>query len=311
MPIERATPAVSVIILTFNEERHIERCISSLGDIATSIFVVDSYSTDQTCQLAESLGARVYKNKWVNYATQFNWALNNLPITTGWVFRLDADEIVTESLRILLQSEMNGLTEDVTGIYIGRRMHFMGKWIRHGAMYPIYVMRIFKFGKGYCEQRWMDEHIKTTEGISRRMNGDIVDDNLNNIGWWTNKHNNYALREAIDLLNLRFGILEEDGIIASLIGTQEQRKRWLKIRYASLPLFIRPFVYFLYRYFLKFGFLDGKEGLIWHFLQGFWYRFLVDAKIFEIQSKGGSNAESIRDLLANEYGVAIDAPIRG
>lgn len=300
-------PDISVIILTYNEELHIERCIASLADIAKAVFVVDCYSTDRTCELAESLGAQVFKNNWVNYATQFNWALNNLPIRTDWVFRLDADEIVTDTLRDQLCKNLGQLTDEVTGVYIGRRMNFMGKWIRHGAMYPIYVMRIFQYGKGFCEQRWMDEHIKTIEGTSRRFTGDIVDDNLNNLGWWTNKHNNYALREAIDLLNLRFVFLDEDGIVARLTGTQEQRKRWLKIRYASLPLFFRPFIYFIYRYFLKVGFLDGKEGLVWHFLQGFWYRFLVDAKILEIYLKGGTSADSIRQLLDREYGIKLDS----
>jgi len=298
-------PNISVIILTLNEERHIDRCIASIKDIAKDIFIVDSYSTDRTCEAAESLGAKVYHHTWVNHAIQFNWALNNLPISTDWVFKLDADEIATEYLKKQLIKRISQLPETITGIYIGRRVHFMGRWIRHGTTYPLYVMRLFRFGKGYCEKRWMDEHIKITEGMTIRIDGDIVDDNGNNLGWWTNKHNNYALREAIEILNIKFRLIEKDGIVPSLRGFQEQRKRWLKIRYASLPLFWRPFIYFIYRYFFKLGFLDGRKGLIWHFLQGFWYRFLVDAKIYEIYSKGGTDSKSIRKVIEQEYGIKL------
>jgi glycosyltransferase involved in cell wall biosynthesis len=296
---------ISVIILTYNEEVHIERCIASVSDLANQIFLVDSYSTDKTCELAESLGAKVYRNKWVNHAIQFNWALDNLPITTDWVFRLDADEIVTESLKKRIVEINTKLKEEVTGIYIRRRMHFMGKWIRNGGMYPIYIMRLFRFGNGYCEQRWMDEHIKLTKGTAIALKGDIIDNNLNNIRWWTGKHSNYALREAIELLNIKFALMPEDGIVPKFTGSQEQRKRWLKVRYASLPLFVRPFLYFIYRYFLKMGFLDGKQGLVWHFLQGFWYRFLVDATLYEIYSNGGIDSNSIKIHLEKDYGIKL------
>jgi glycosyltransferase involved in cell wall biosynthesis len=301
----KIAPTISVIILTYNEERHIERCIRSVTDIATEIFVVDSYSKDRTLEIAESLGARVYQNPWVNHAVQFNWALDNLPITTGWVFRLDADEIVAESLKEQILVQMGQLEENITGVYVRRRMIFMGRWIKHGSMYPIYVMRLLRYGKGYCEQRWMDEHLKITEGEAITFKNDIIDDNRNNLGWWINKHNNYAVREAIELLNIKFGLVQQDGIPARLMGTQEQRKRWLKIRYASFPLYFRPFLYFTYRYLFRFGFLDGSEGLIWHFLQGFWYRFLIDAKISEIYRKGGVDAASIKRVMKEEYEIDL------
>jgi len=298
-------PDISVIILTFNEERHIVRCIENVIDIAKDIFVVDSYSSDRTCELAESLGANIYRNEWLNYAYQFNWALNNLPIKTNWVFRLDADEIATSSLKQQIVEQIHKMPEAVSGLYIKRKLHFMNKWIRHGGMYPMYVLRLFKFGRGHCEQRWMDEHIKITQGTTAEINGVIIDDNRNNLGWWINKHNNYAVRETVDLLNIKYKIREENPIIPQLTGTQEQRRRWLKIRYASLPLFIRPFLYFIYRYFFRLGFLDGRRGLVWHFLHGFWYRFLVDALIFEIQCKGGKDCRSVRRIISREYGIHL------
>ena len=297
--------SISVIILTFNEEKHIERCIASTIGMATDVFVVDCYSTDKTLELAETLGAKVYQNKWVSHANQFNWALNNLPITTNWVLRLDADEIVTDSFRRDALEKIYQLPENISGIYIGRRVHFMGRWIRHGAVYPMYVLRLFKYGKGKCELRWMDEHINISEGNIVTLDCDIIDDNRNNLEWWTTKHNHYALREAIDMLNMKYRMIDEDGIVPRLMGSQTQRKRWFKIKYASLPLFVRPFFYFMFRYFFRLGFLDGTQGLIWHFLQGFWYRFLVDAIIFEIYLKGGTDCDSIKRVIGREYGINL------
>ena len=297
--------SISIIILTYNEEKHINRCIGETIDIAKNIFIVDSYSTDKTCELAEALGAKVYQNRWVNYAAQFNWALRNLPIETDWVLRLDADEILIDPLKKMLVESIKTLPKTTSGIYFERRVRFMGRWIRHGGTYPMDVLRLFRFGKGHCEHRWMDEHIKITSGTTTKIDGYIIDDNRNNLGWWTNKHNDYALREAIDMLDIKHDLIQEDGIAPRLIGSQAQRKRWLKVKYAALPLFIRPFIYFIYRYFIKLGFLDGRQGLIWHFLQGFWYRFLVDAKIFEIYSKGGKDSESIKEVIEAEYGIDL------
>lgn len=296
---------LSVIILTRNEEKHIERCIRQLADIASTIYVVDSCSTDNTRRLARALGAEVYKNAWINYATQFNWALRHLPVKTKWVFRLDADEIVTTSLKNWLTGQLGRLPDDVSGIYINRRVHFMGRWIRRGGTYPMQVMRLIRFGKGCCEQRWMDEHLTITQGRAIKINADIIDHNLNGLGWWIDKHNHYALREAIDLLNLKHGLMDGNQIAPGLTRHQDQRRRWLKMRYAALPPFLRALGYFFYRYFLLLGFLDGRPGLVWHVLQGFWYRFLVDAKMYEFHLKGGTTRDAIRAILEKEYQIVL------
>ena len=297
---------ISVVILTFNEERHIERCIRSVTGVATDIFVVDSFSTDATTSIADSLGAKVYQNSWVNYATQFNWALATLPIKTDWVFRLDADEIIDDNLGSVLKNLTGYIDPGVTGIYVKRKIIFLGQWIKHGGMYPVQTLRIFRYGAAFCEMRWMDEHIKITMGRTISLAGNVVDNNFNNIGWWITKHNGYATREAIDILNFRYGFMAYDGVEPRITGNQVQRKRWLKTRYASLPLFVRPFVYFLYRYVVRFGFLDGVRGLIWHFLQGFWYRFLVDVKIYEIFINSGRTKEGIKLFLKDAYGISLE-----
>ena len=298
---------ITVIILTYNEEKHIARCIKSVLPFAMEVFIVDSYSTDQTVDIAISSGAKVYQNKWLNnHAVQFNWGLEHCQISTDWVMRMDADEYVTPELSKEILKKLNTLNSDITGIYVKRRVYFMGKWIKHGGYYPVWLLRIWRFKKGYCEERWMDEHIKITQGKTVMFDHDIIDHNNKNMTWWIDKHNNYATREAVDILNILYNFFQYDEVEPKFFGAQEECKRWLKSRYVKMPLFSRAFLYFFYRYFLKKGFLDGKQGLIWHFMQGFWYRFLVDAKIYEIYHKAGKDKQDIIEFFKNEYGLSLD-----
>lgn len=296
---------LSVVILTHNETLHLRRCIESLKPFARDIFVVDSYSTDDTREIAASLGAHFYQNKWINYAEQFNWGLQNCPIKTKWVMRMDADEYITPELQQEILQRLPTLTEDITAVYVKRRVHFMGQWIKHGGYYPTWLLRIWHNGKGYCEKRWHDEHIKLTSGSPISFAHDLVDDNLNDLTWWTQKHNRYSNLELVDLLNIRYNFFGYDGVEPAFFGSQEQRKRWLKIKYASLPLFTRPFIYFLYRYLIKMGFLDGTKGLMWHFLQGFWYRFLVDAKVYDTLRRAKAQNKKITTVLEEYLGQKL------
>lgn len=296
---------ISVIILTYNEEQNIEKCLESLFGWVSDIVIVDSYSNDITLNVAKKYTNRIFQHQFENYARQFNWALQNITITTEWVMRLDADEVVSSELRDELRQMLPELAPTVTGCYVKRRVHFMGRWIRRGGYYPTWLLRLWRNGKGLCEERWMDEHIKLTSGATVRCMNDIIDDNAKNLHWWIGKHNGYATREMADLLRIAYLMTDASEITPKLLGTQEQRKRWLKMHYARLPLFIRPFLYFFYRYFLLAGFLDGKEGLIWHFLQGFWYRFLVDAKIYELRKMGGKDRTSMETLIRKEYGITL------
>jgi glycosyltransferase involved in cell wall biosynthesis len=276
---------LAAIILTYNEELHIERCIRSLQGVADEIFVVDSFSTDRTVELAKSMGVTVYENAWKNYATQFNWALKSCPLQSDWVWRMDADEYADTELGINVRKAIAEAGEQVTGIYVKRKIVFMGRPLMHGTWYPRWNLKIFRKGVGQCENRWMDEHIKLSHGDTIQVEGNQVDDNLNNLTWWTEKHNSYSTREMVDMLMTEYGTGAENTVVPQFFGTSEQRLRWLKTRYMKVPFFVRPFINFVYRYILRGGFRDGKQGLIWHFLQGFWYRFLVDAKIWELKKK--------------------------
>lgn len=296
----------TIIILTFNEEIHISRCIESVKNISENIFVVDCYSTDRTVEISKNLGAKVFFHKWEkSYSKQFNWALENLPINTEWVLRLDADEYLLPELVEEIKLKLNNLPESVTGIEFKLRHIFFNKWIKRGT-YPVKLLRLFKYKKAICEQRWMDEHIVLLEGEAIEFENDFVDHNLNNLSWWTNKHNGYAIREAIDLLDIELGLIEKK-IGNAKLNSQAEDKRKKKIKYAKQPLFLRAFLYFIYRYILKLGFLDGKEGFLWHFLQGWWYRTLVDALIFEIKMKCGNDKEKIKSYILNKYGIDVNS----
>ena len=296
----------TAIVLTYNEEKHLPRCLDSVNQVADRVVVADCFSTDDTVQLAEARGASVIQNEWVNHAIQFNWALEQLPGDTDWVMRIDADEYLTPELIEQIRTQLPRLEDSVDGIYVNRRMTFLQKPIRHGGVFPIQVLRIFRYGRGRCENRWMDEHI-IVPGDTVTFEGELIDDNLNSLTWWTEKHNRYASREAVDLLNLEYSFMELESIAGQKGRSQAGTKRWIKENiYRRLPLGFRAFAYFFYRYFLRLGFLDGQAGTAFHFLQGFWYRYLVDAKVAEVERymrANGVNVETaIREVLAVELG---------
>ena len=297
--------SISVIILTYNEEQHISRCIESVRDLANEIFIVDSKSTDRTVDVAESLGARIFSNPWLNYATQFNWALDNLPISGDWVMRLDADEYLTPQLIAEIEAELHSIGFDIDGVYCSRRMTFLGKLIRYGGVFPVRVLRLFRIGRGRCENRWMDEHIKVS-GRTADFSGELIDDNLNSLTWWTAKHNSYASREAVDMLNLEYNFIPHDTVANLRNGKQAGIKRWIKeVVYARLPGGFRSFVYFIYRYVIRLGFLDGRAGMAFHFLQGFWYRYLVDAKVAEVKRCIRETDLDVRSAIQKVLGIVV------
>jgi glycosyltransferase involved in cell wall biosynthesis len=272
---------LSVIILTHNEAANLPTCLGSLQPLNAEIFIIDSGSSDSTIEIANEFGCQVFTHPWENYAKQLNWGLENLPISTPWIMRLDADERLTSELADELTRTLPKASVEVTGYQVKRQVFFMGRWIRHGGYYPTWLLRVWRNGIGTCEQRWMDEHIILSEGKVADLKYDIIDENQKGLTFWTDKHNRYADREVKDLLGVL--VEENDDLINSNQSSQAGKRRWVKKNfYARSPLFLRAFLYFLMRYIVGLGFLDGMQGLIFHFLQGFWYRFLVDAKIYEI-----------------------------
>lgn len=272
---------LSVVILTYNEEANLPACLASLAGLDCEVFVVDSGSTDRTLDLAWAAGATVREHPFTTYAEQRNWAQANLPIRGDWVLHLDADERLTPELVV----EINRvLSEQPTaaGFLLRKRTVFMGRWIKHGGHYPAYHLRLFRRGLGVCEDRLYDQHF-LVEGEVRRLQHDYLDVLTADLGTWTARHARWAELEARELMARRGGGRR---VRASVWGSPIERRRWLReVVFEQSPLFVRAFGYWVYRYVVRRGFLDGTEGLIFHFLQACWYRFLVDATIYQERIK--------------------------
>lgn len=293
---------LTVVILTKNEEENLRKCVASFKGLPSRFIVVDSYSTDRTQEVCQNLGIDFYEHEFLDHASQFNWALENTDISTTWTMRMDADEELTEELYDEIKYKIESILEPVNGIILKRRVYFMGKWIKHGDVYPQCLLRIFRTGTAVCEQKLMDEHIILLKGDSITFDKDMIDNNTKDLEWWTQKHNWYSNKEKEEYLRGKENLIgSENQIKPSLLRGQAERKRWIKNSlYYRIPLFTRPALYFGYRYFIKLGFLDGKEGIIFHFLQGFWYRFLVDAKIYEFEKN-----KKIETISFNQNGSEI------
>ena len=294
---------LTVIILTFNEEKHIKRCINNVRSIANKIYVIDSFSNDNTVKIANSMGANVIQHQFINYSHQLNWALKNLSIETDWVMRLDADEHLSQKLIKNLQDQLNSTPSVITGIIIDRKIIYYKKRINFGGFGSNPMLRIWRNGLAICESRWMDEHMILTHGKSKRISGELFDENLNNISWWTKKHLKYASREAIDLLNIRYGFIKQTSKNKLTLGNTKIKRTLKEQFYSRLPLGFRTILYFIYRMFFLGGFLDGPKGWSFIFFQGLWYRLIVDIKIMEVEKQIKQDSVTIIDAIISEFGI--------
>jgi len=251
------------------------------------------------------LGAQVFEHVWENnHARQINWAIDNLPIQTDWVLRLDADEWVTPELAHELNTRLASLPAHVTGVVARRRLYAFGKHLRWGGLGGIYLLRLWRRGQARCEERWMDEHMVLRSGQSVTFEHDFADENARPLSWWINKHAGYAVREVADVLLSR----RAQGADVSQLrtGSGSRRQRWLKlVVYGAAPRFVRPVLYFAYRYFALLGVLDGVPGLLWHVLQGFWSRFLVDAILYDVGRRAAAAHRDPIDVLETTYGIKL------
>ena len=264
--------SLTVIILTYNEEKNIALTLTSIIDRFPNVLVVDSYSTDNTLgvisQNFDSIEVR--QNEFESYRKQRIWAVENEPFGSEWVFFLDADEIVTE----LLFKEISGLNFDYMGYYLFYEFYFLEKRIKYGGYSRNYILRIFN-KSDYEISREMNEHIFIS-GQTKKLRNPFVHKDNNGFAFWLRKHVDYAKREANELLKpSSFG----DG---DLFGNQVERKRWLRdYIWNRLPPLVRPILYFIYRYIFRLGFLDGLRGLVFHFFHAFVYYLIIDIIFIE------------------------------
>jgi glycosyltransferase involved in cell wall biosynthesis len=270
-----------VIVLTFNEAQNLAPCLRAVRDWALEIFVVDSGSTDGTAEIAESMGASVVDHPFESHARQWEWALRHLPVRGEWILGLDADQSISAALATEIQT---GFHEDrgsrfrgLDGLFISRRQIFRGQWIRHGGYYPKYLLKLFRAGAVVTDENDLVDHHFHVRGATARLGCDLLEANRkeDDISFWIEKHNRYAGKLATEEFRRRQG-LRPDPITPAWLGNPDQRTLRMKLLWLRMPLYVRPFLYFFYRYFLQLGFLDGKEGAIFHFMHAFWFRLLVD-----------------------------------
>lgn len=272
---------ITVIVLTYNESRNLADCLNSVKDLTDDIIVVDSGSTDNTLEIAAHYSASIYTHPFENYSKQRNWAFQNVRTRYEWIMNLDADHRLTNEIVAELRTQFTqGIKDEIKGFMASRRTMFMNRWIRYGGHYPVYHGVIFKKGFGLCEDKEYDQHF-IIEGKSILLKGDVIDIITDSLSNFTARHNKWATLEANDILNIKE---QRKKIVPNNNGNMMEKRRYQRMKYYSYPLFWRVFFYFFFRYFIKGGFRDGKAGLIFHLLQGFWFRFLVDAKIYEMKA---------------------------
>ena len=269
---------LTTVTLTYNEEKNIADCLNSMKSIANRMIVLDGFSSDNTVEIAKNLGAEVYQ-KDCSYYERFKYCLDSIEIDTDWILFLDADERLTEES----SKELKGLCDkysssNVNGIVVNYRVSFIGKELKYGAS-SLKKLRVFKPHTAYIENISLDQHIRLYSGDVAYMHTFFKHLDFKGLSSWCDKHIRYADLASDDYIS-KFSSIEK----VELEGLERTAKikRILKYKiYYKLPSGFRSWLYYFYRYYIRLGFLDGREGKIYAFLQAYWYRFLVDAKIYE------------------------------
>jgi len=281
-PSREVTLPISVIIPVKNEAQNLPRCLESLRE-AGEVYVIDSQSSDETVELARSFGAQViqfhYDGGWPK---KRQWALDVLPLHYDWVLLLDADESLTPELISEIKAAIRN--PEVDGYHIGLEMFFLGRRLHHSGA-TFYKLSLFRRDKGRFECRTkrqdnsmcdmeVHEHV-IVSGATQKLKHRLVHRNVDNLARYIHKHNDYSNWEARvwSTHSNEFNAIKPD-----LLGSQAQRRRWLRKKFFRLPG--SSLLFFLYKYVVRFGFLDGVPGLIYCGFQGIQF-FQVKAKLYE------------------------------
>ena len=275
----------SFIILTYNEEQHLPRLLTSISGLNASLFILDSGSSDDTLKIARSFNAEVKQNAFINHPKQWDFALKNFEINTPWIIGLDADQTVTPELFELLHDFKDEENLNLDGIYFNRKNYFQGSWVRYGGYYPFYQLKMFRRGIGYSDlNENMDHRFVVTGKTAIWKTGHLLEENLkeNDTNFWWAKHEKYSDLIAEEEIE-REKKLRTQTLKANLSGNPDERRAWFKKLWWKLPLGIRPYLYFGYRMTVKLGFLDHPTAIRFHYLQGLKFRLLVDKKIRKLK----------------------------
>ena len=277
---------LAVVILTKDEEVNLPFALRSIQGFVDEIVILDSFSGDRTVEIAESFGAKIFYNEFVDFASQRRHALQAIPVSSDWIFVLDADESLTTDLKNEISSILPTTRYDA--FFIKRRFYWQGRWIKWGY-YPTWLLRLGRNGLLTCDYRTVNEHLVCNSGRIGYLKNDFIDFNRKSLSAWVAKHNDYSSREAFELFSGDQQLVE-----CRFWGSQNERKRWTRVYiWNRLPPILRPFLFFFYRYFLRFGFLDGVAGLSYHFLHAFVYRILIDLKYFELKKRATLKNKSL------------------
>ena len=273
------TVPLTVFVLTYNSESDIETCLKSVEGWADEIFIVDSFSTDKTVEFAKKYTQNIYFHKFENFAAQRNWALENLPIRNEWTLHLDADESLTPELKTEIAGLIPNNTNSFDGFYIKRRFIFLGRWLRYGGNYPQTELRLWRHNLVRVIDAGALEYI-AIRGRVGILQHDMIHENRRGLTAWVTKVNMVSDWDAEEFLT---GSGEARLMAADDSEHVELGKtRWLRIHiWNRLPLFVRPFLFFFFKYFIKLGFLDGAAGFIYCSLMHYWYYFLISSKVKE------------------------------
>lgn len=300
---------MTLIVLTFGSEASLPAVLDSAKGLANRVLVVDSYSTDRTEEIARAHGAEFIQHPFENYSAQRRWAEAHAQVPKGeWILHLDADEVLSAELAQSIRRVLEQNDPGIDGYLMRRLSYFWGRPIRYGHMNPSWHLRLYRSGKGRCEDRLYDQHY-VVDGKTAKLDGPLLDLQMVDLTGWTNSHNRWASAEAAEAA-AKADHEAKDQLKANLFGDRRERKRWLKNRvWYRLPIGFRSFAFFFYSFFLKRGFLDGKTGFVYHVLHAFWFRFLVDAKILEKRTLPPWFAEGpTKEWLRAQGAAGVDEP---
>ncbi len=299
---------LSVVVLTYNEELNLPTCLNSLRPLECPIFVVDSGSTDRTLEIASLHGAHLATHAFETHSKQWQWALSNLPIGSEWVLAIDADQYLpfelAEEIRMVLAPDSPApIPAGTNGVYLNRRYIFRGTWLRHGGLYPKLLLKLFRKRHVRMDELDLLDHHFYVAGDTTTLSHDLIEHNRkeDDIAFWSQKHIGYAAKLAQEEVARRRDRTQRP-LKSRFFGTPDEHIVALKSIWGTMPPYVRPFMYFFYRYVVRLGWLDGKQGLVFHTLQALWFRLLVDISVDQlIAAELGSGDKAVYSRTAKEH----------
>jgi glycosyltransferase involved in cell wall biosynthesis len=306
---------LSVLVPVKNEERNIAACLESVA-WADEIWIVDSHSCDRTIDIAKGYTDKIVQFEYSGgHPKKKNWALENIPFKHEWVLILDCDERVTPELAAEIR-DILGRSDTAEGYYLNRRLIFLGRWIKHCGWYPSWNMRLFQHNLGRYEQLETDdventgdvevhEHV-VLQGRAEYLRNDLIHEDYKSVYHFIERHNRYSNWDARVYHNLARGEHGSNSIGASLMGSPLERKRYIKRLWARLPF--RPLLRFIWMYFIRLGFLDGRPGLIFCTLMTM-HEAVIAAKLYEYEYQASSLNERPRDNVSRDHQPSDGWPI--